>query len=135
VLVGVGVNVGTLVAVGVGVLVAVGVGVLVDPGGTLVAVGVGVLVEPGGTFVAVGVGVPVGVGVNDGVGVGVNVGIPITSIQIELLQVAVSATNLIYLKPWSTETVCPVNNFVLLTFSPVLPVMATHPVQPEVGHW
>jgi hypothetical protein len=118
------------VGVGVGVLVAVGVGVLVEPGGTFVAVGVGVLVEAG-TFVAVGVGV----GVNEGVGVGVNVGIPITGIQIELLQVVVSATNLIYLKPWSTETVCPVNNFVLLTFSPVLPVMATHPVQPEVGHW
>jgi hypothetical protein len=98
-----------------------------------VAVGSGVVVTIG-VLVGVGVGVLVGSGVLVGVGVNVNAGIPTTSIQIELLQVDVSATNLIYLYPWVTVTVCPVNNFILLTFSPVLPVIATQPVQAEVGH-
>jgi hypothetical protein len=143
VMVGVGVGVGVDVTVGVGVtvgvLVGVGVGVAVSGGTVLVGVGVGVAVSGGtvlvGVTVTVGIGVPVGVGVDVGSGVGVNVGMSTTSIQIELLQFSVSATNLTYRYPSSRLTVCPVNSCNLLTFSPVLPVMATQSTQPDVGHW
>jgi hypothetical protein len=139
VLVGVGVGVFVLVAVGVGVTVGgsgVFVGVTVGGSGVFVGVDVGPPVAVGvGVEVLVGVGVDVLVGVGVGVLVGVGVGNPIISIQIELLQVSVSATNFMYLYPWSTVTVWPVNSFVLLTFSPVLPVIGTQSVHPEVGHW